>query len=97
MTVQQLCEAFNTLEKADKRVFIDKVVGGLHDKDEAIEVVHSLLETIRGEETGLDYGVSEEDAAELEQRFLEVENGVAVLLDGEQIEIELAKEYDITL
>lgn len=97
MTVQQLYEEFNRLEKVDKRVFIDKAVGSLHDKDEAIELIHSLLENIREEEFGVDYGVSNTDAVELEQRFSEVENGTAVLLDGEQVEKELAKEYGITL
>lgn len=97
MTVQQLYEAFSRLEKVDKRVFIGKAVDSLHDKDEAIEIIHSLLENIREEESGVDYGVSDIDADDLEQRFLEVENGTAVLLDGEQVEKELAKEYGISL
>lgn len=97
MTIEVLYEEFVRLGKADRRLFIDKAVSSLQDKDEAIELIHFLLDSIRGGDAAVDYGVSQEDAAELEQRFAELENGSAVLLEGEQVEKKLASDYGIAL
>jgi hypothetical protein len=45
----------------------------------------------------MDYSISKENTEILEHRFMKVENGTAILLDGEQVERELAVEYGITL
>jgi putative addiction module component (TIGR02574 family) len=64
-------------------------------RSEQLALISSLAQMLGEDE--MDYGVNQEDAAELERRFAETENGTAVLLDGETVEKELAAEYGITL
>jgi len=64
-------------------------------KLEKIELIRFLLDEITKEELEEDFELSDEQKAELDQAWAEIENGTAELFTGEQISKELKEKYGI--
>jgi len=66
-------------------------------KLEKIELARYLFDEITKEELDDDFELSDEQKAELDRRWEEIENGTAELFTGEQISKELKEKYGITV
>jgi len=64
---------------------------------EKIELVRYLFEEIANEEAEDDFELSDEQKADLDQAWSEIENGTAELFTGEQISKELQEKYGIVV
>lgn len=66
-------------------------------KLEKIELARYLFDEITKEELDDEFELSNEQKAELDRRWSEIENGTAELFTGEQISKELKEKYGITV
>ena len=64
---------------------------------EKIELARYLFDEITKEELDDEFELSDEQKAELDRRWAEIENGTAELYTGEQISKELKEKYGITV
>jgi len=64
---------------------------------EKIELARFLFEEIANEEAEDDFELSDEQKADLDQAWAEIENGTAELFTGEEISKELKEKYGITV
>lgn len=62
---------------------------------EKIELIRFLLNEISKEESDDAFELSDDQKAELERRWAEIENGTAELYTGEKISKELKEKYGI--
>ncbi len=66
-------------------------------KLEKIELARYLFDEITKEELDDEFELSDEQKAELDRRWAEIEDGTAELFTGEQISKELKEKYGITV
>jgi len=66
-------------------------------KLEKIELARFLFDEITKEELDDEFELSDEQKAELDRRWAEIEDGTAELFTGEQISKELKEKYGITV
>ncbi|AEE52854.1 hypothetical protein Halhy_5026 [Haliscomenobacter hydrossis DSM 1100] len=64
---------------------------------EKIELARYLFKEIANEEAEDDFELSDEQKADLDQAWAEIENGTAELYTGEQISKELKEKYGINV
>jgi putative addiction module component (TIGR02574 family) len=64
---------------------------------EKIELARFLFEEIANEEAEDDFELSDEQKADLDQAWAEIESGTAELFTGEEISKELKEKYGITV
>ena len=66
-------------------------------KLEKLELARYLLDELIKDEREEEFELSDEQKAELDRRWTEVEDGTAELFTGEQISKELKEKYGITV
>lgn len=88
MSVATLAAEFDRLSTEEQRQFLETISRSV-DQTTRLEMVHFWIDSLAGN----DYGVSDEDAAELERRFHDAESGQVELLDGETVLRETAERY----
>lgn len=66
-------------------------------KLEKIELARYLFDEITKEELDDEFELSDEQKAELDRRWVEIEDGTAELFTGEQISKELKEKYGINV